>query len=103
MSHDYEKEIIEMAKDFKHNNYKEKALKELDNVRSVFKLDDVQNIAWIVGRYPDFDHIELKVEVKDQWILRLCVAPEVVLENPDIARGFAEMANYFAEKGAHRE
>ena len=98
-----EKEILDMAKDFKRNFYREAALKELDNVREKFTLDEVKNITWIVSRYPDFDHIELKVESKGQWVFRMCIAPQVILDNPKIAKSFAGMAYGFIKRGAVKE
>ena len=76
---EFSKNLIEMAENFQPTRYKEKALKELEEIKKLGK--ETSNIEQIINDYPDFDHIRVKCTMGDVASYVICVEPKMLLEN----------------------
>lgn len=79
-----------------------KALKELEAAAKAGIA--TPHASYIVGEYPDFDHITLKVEVPGKYRLTLSVAEECLEEHPELVDEFAaEVAGWWTGVGGADE
>ena len=99
---EFAQRLIRMAKEFDPHDYKANALKELEEVESSGK--SVPHIAFIINEYPDFNHIELKCTQPGEFTFKICVKPELILENNNqLAYELAGMYAFWASRGGHEE
>lgn len=96
-----EKMLIDKATDFISHDYKKHAFEEIKDLEK--KNISVPNIAFIVEQYPDFNHIDLKLEVPKSCILKICIDPKIILENKETAHALANIINEWFEMGAKLE
>ena len=98
---EFAKKLIDMANNFDAKDYKKNALKELDDLEE--KGTHIPYSAFIVHNYPDFNHIELKVTQPNIFVIKICINPEAIKENPATAYGLAELYKSFFDQGAREE
>ena len=98
---EFAQKLIEAANEFEAKDYKKNALEELDDLEE--KGVHIPYSAFIVHDYPDFNHIELKVTFPDTFAIKICINPESIKENPQIASRLAELYKSFFELGAKEE
>ena len=76
------KEIEEFLVDYTKREFeyrhKEKALEEFDRVHEKFTLDEISNIGFIIGEYPDYDHCLFKLS-GNQFFLKFGLNREYML------------------------
>ena len=96
-----EKMLIDKATDFMGYDYKKHALEEIEDLEK--KNISIPNIAFIVEQYPNFNHIALKLEVPKSCILKICIDPNIILENKEATHSLANIINGWFEKGAKLE
>jgi len=94
---EFEKQLTDMVNNFDAKDYKKNALKELDDLEE--KGIHIPYSAFIVHNYPDFNHIELKVTQLDTFVMKICVNPEVLKDNPKAIKGLAKMFKGWLKKG----
>ena len=98
---EFAQKLIEAANEFKAKDYKKNALKELDDLEE--RGIHIPYSAFIVHDYPDFNHIMLKVTFPDTFAIKICINPESIKENPQIAYRLAELYKSFFELVAKEE
>ena len=86
---EFAKKLIEMAENFNPHDYRANAFKEIEEVEALGKI--VPHITFIVKEYPDFNHIELKCTQPNLFVFKLCINPEAIKENHDLAYQLAEL------------
>lgn len=98
---EFAKKLIDMANNFDAKDYKKNALKELDDLEE--KGTHIPYSAFIIHNYPEFNHIELKVTQPNIFVIKICINPEAIKENPQMAYGLAQTYQSFFNMGARQE
>lgn len=96
---EFAKKLIGMANNFDAKDFKKNALKELAEIEKKTKKSTAYT-RFIVENYPDFNHIELKVTQPNIFVIKICINPEAIKENPATAYGLAELYKSFFDQGA---
>ena len=94
-------ELIQMAENFDAHDYRKKAFEELTEIEKLTG-KHFPHIAFIIDKYPAFNHIELKVEQPDIFVYKFCINPEEIKKSPKVAESMAEMMGFFIDQGAER-
>ena len=97
----FAEKLIKMANEFVSHDYKANAVKELDDIELSGK--HVPNIAFIVDKYPDFNYIELKCEQPGNFMFKICVNPQLILNNPQFALTLADTYAFWIENGGQED
>lgn len=98
---EFEEMLIDKATDFTGYDYKKYALEEIEDLekKNIF----VPNISFIVDQYPDFNHIAVKLEIPKSCILKICIDPNIILENKEATHAMAVILDTWREMGAKFE
>lgn len=91
------KALIKRAKEFVNHDYKKNALQELEKID---KNISIPNIEFIISDYPDFNHILVNLEIPDSCIFKICISPEIILKNENMAYSIADMMKTLLDEGA---
>ena len=95
---EFEKQVTEMVENFVPHDYKSNALKELSEIETKTKKSTL-HIRFIVNDYPDFNHIEFKVTQPGMFVIKMCVNPEELKNNPKAIKKIGKMFNGWLKRG----
>ena len=93
-----EKQLTEMVENFIYHDYKKNAEKELLEIENKTK-KATSHIRFIVNNYPDFNHIELKFTQPGIFVMKLCINPEVLKNDPKSIKKLVKMFKGWLKKG----
>lgn len=83
-----EQNIANLVENFTPNNYKMRALGEMN--RATTEENQLLACAKIVADYPDFDHVQLKITVPNRFVVKFCINPSELKDNPKMIKKFAK-------------
>lgn len=95
-----ENELRIMVEREQPHEYRKRAMAELEKVKELGL--DVPNVAFIVSRYPDFDHVEFQLIQTNAIVLKVCVSIDELRKDKETFRVFAQFI-YEQSKEGHFE
>ena len=94
----FEKQLTEMVENFIYHDYKKNAEKELLEIENKTK-KATSHIRFIVNDYPDFNHIELKITQPDIFVMKICINPTALKNNPKSIKKIVKMFKGWLKRG----